>query len=130
MVTSDISNIVSFKKDDGNTYDFNDKYIGLKALDDNMFVFSVEAPQEIVGESMLFFESLKIFEPMSVDIGGTGDIRCYFKGVSPIVGKGPSIDGVSKNGFFTITLQELKPAVEDPEEDHVCVGCGFHNFTG
>ena len=74
MVTSDISNIVSFKKDDGNTYDFNDKYIGLKALDDNMFVFSVEAPQEIVGESMLFFESLKIFEPMSVDIGGTGDI--------------------------------------------------------
>ncbi|WP_295721828.1 hypothetical protein [uncultured Methanobrevibacter sp.] len=126
MVNSDISNIVAFKKDDGNSFEFNDKYIRLKSLDENIFVFSVEAPQEIVGESMLFFESLKIFEP----IGGTGDIRCYFKGVSPIVGKGPSINGVHKNAFFTITLQELKPAVDDPEEDHVCVGCGFHNFQG
>lgn len=126
MATSEISNIVLFKREDGDKFEFDDKYVGLKALKDDIFVFTVNAPQEVVGKSMIFFEGLKMFEPLKVDIGGTGDIPCYFKGVSPVVNKGEKVS--PNSAFFTITLQELKNA-PNFEEEHECVNCGFHNFT-
>ncbi|MCI6774914.1 hypothetical protein [Methanobrevibacter boviskoreani] len=126
MTNNEISNVVLFKRGDGDKFEFDDKFVRLKALDEDMFVFTVNAPQEIVGKSMIFFEGLKMFEPVKVDIGGTGDIPCYFKGVSPIVNKGSN--GLGNNAFFTITLQELKNPPKF-EEEHECVNCGFHNFT-
>lgn len=130
MPSSSIGNIVSFKKQNNDYYEFNDKYVGLKLLDNHVFVFSIEAPQEEIGRSMMFFDSLDMFEPILVDIGGTGNIPCYFKGVSPVVGKGSGGNGRQGDGFYTITLQELVNAPPDVEAEHECVGCGFHNFTG
>ncbi|MGN1363484.1 MAG: hypothetical protein ACI4VU_07265 [Methanobrevibacter sp.] len=129
MPSNDISNVVLFKRQNDDYYEFDDKYVGLKMLDNNVFVFSIEAPQEEVGKSMMFFENIAMFEPILVDIGGTGNIPCYFKGVSPVVGKGPMMNGTHKNAFYTVTLQELVNAPPDVEEEHECVGCGFHNFT-
>jgi hypothetical protein len=58
-----------------------------------------------------------------VDIGGTGDIKCDFKGVSPVLKNKEN----SNQYFISATLQEDKQY--DPLEEEkceTCSGCGFH----
>jgi hypothetical protein len=58
-----------------------------------------------------------------VDIGGTGDIKCDFKGISPVLKNKDEIDKY----FLSATLHEYKKY--DPLEEEkceTCSGCGFH----
>ena len=67
--------------------------------------------------------TVKLGEPIMVDIGGTGDIKCDFKGISPILKNKDEFDQY----FISATLQEDKQY--DPIEEEkceTCSGCGFH----
>ena len=56
-----------------------------------------------------------------MDIGGTGEIPCYMKSLSPIVGRGPKkTNGEHLNGIFTLSLQQIV-AAPDPEEEQNCL---------
>jgi len=60
-----------------------------------------------------------------VDIGGTGEIPCYMKSLSPIVGRGPKkTNGEHLNGIFTLSLQQIV-AAPDPEEEQNCLNCAL-----
>ncbi|MBR1611603.1 MAG: hypothetical protein IJ672_09015, partial [Methanobrevibacter sp.] len=70
-----------------------------------------------------YFKRFKLGEPILVDIGGTGDMRCEFKGISPVLKNKDEMDQY----FISATLQEDKQY--DPVEEEkceTCSGCGFH----
>ena len=122
---SDIANVVQFKKENGEEFNFDDKYVKLTALEDKLLVFKFEAPQEILKEGRDFFEKFNTYEQIKVDIGGTGDISCYLKSLSPIVGRGPKkTNGEYLNGIFTVSIQQIVKA-PDLEEEHNCMNCAL-----
>ena len=86
---SDIARIVIFKKDNGEEFIFDDKYVQITSLENKMMIFKFEAPQEKLKEGTDFFSKFNSYEQIKVDIGGTGDIPCYLKSLSHIVGRGP-----------------------------------------
>ena len=98
MVSNEIGTNIIFKKQLGLNYEIDQKYVG-------------------------YFKRFKLGEPILVDIGGTGDIRCDFKGLSPVLKSKDEFDQY----FISATLQEDKKY--DPIEEEkceTCSGCGFH----
>lgn len=85
---SDIARIVIFKKENGEEFTFDDKYVQLTSLENKMLIFKFEASQDILKEGAEFFSTSNTYEQIKVDIGGTGEIPCYMKSLSPIVGRG------------------------------------------
>ena len=79
-----------------------------------------------IGTNVIFKKQLGLnyeIEPILVDIGGTGDIKCDFKGLSPVLKNNDELDQY----FISATLQEDKQY--DPLEEEkceTCSGCGFH----
>ena len=97
---TDIARIVIFKKENGEEFTFDDKYVQLTSLENT-------------------------YEQIKVDIGGTGEIPCYMKSLSPIVGRGPKkTNGEHLNGIFTLSLQQIV-AAPDPEEEQNCLDCAL-----
>ena len=47
--------------------------------------FNFRVPGDLINEIEAYFKRFKLGEPILVDIGGTGDIKCDFKGISPIL---------------------------------------------
>ena len=114
---SDIARIVIFKKENGEEFTFEDKYVQLTSLENKMLIFKFEASQDILKEGAEFFSTFNTYEQIKVDIGGTGEIPCYMKSLSPIVGRGPKkTNGEHLNGIFTLSLQQIV-AAPDPEEE-------------
>ena len=119
MSTSEIGTNVIFKKQLGLNYEIDQKYVGLKMKENNNFRIPVALKDDV--ES--YFKRFKLGEPILVDIGGTGDIRCEFKGISPVLKNKNEFDQY----FLSATLQEDKEY--DPIEEEkceTCSGCGFH----
>ncbi len=122
---SDIATIIIFKKENGEEFIFDDKYVQLTSLENKMLIFRFEAPQDILKEGAEFFSNFKTYEHIKVDIGGTGDIPCYLKSLSPIIGRGPKkTNGEYLNGIFTLSLQQIVKA-PDLEEEHNCQTCAL-----
>ena len=118
---SDIARIVIFKKDNGEEFIFDDKYVQITSLENKMMIFKFEAPQEKLKEGTDFFSKFNSYEQIKVDIGGTGDIPCYLKSLSHIVGRGPKkTNGEHLNGIFTLSLQQIV-AAPDAEEEQNCL---------
>ncbi len=101
---SDIATIIIFKKENGEEFIFDDKYVQLTSLENKMLIFRFEAPQDILKEGAEFFSNFKTYEHIKVDIGGTGDIHL--------------------NGIFTLSLQQIVKA-PDLEEEHNCQTCAL-----
>ena len=123
MSSSEIGTNVIFKKQLGLNYEIDQKYVGLKMKENNILSFNFRVPQELIGEIEAYFKRFKLGEPIMVDIGGTGDIKCDFKGVSPVLKNKEN----SNQYFISATLQEDKQY--DPLEEEkceTCSGCGFH----
>lgn len=123
MSSSEIGTNVIFKKQLGLNYEIDQKYVGLKMKENNVLSFNFRVPQELIGEIEAYFKRFKLGEPIMVDIGGTGDIKCDFKGVSPVLKNKEN----SNQYFISATLQEDKQY--DPLEEEkceTCSGCGFH----
>ena len=122
---SDIARIVIFQKDNGEEFIFDDKYVQITSLENKMMIFKFEAPQEKLKEGTDFFSKFNSYEQIKVDIGGTGDIPCYLKSLSHIVGRGPKkTNGEHLNGIFTLSLQQIV-AAPDAEEEQNCLNCAL-----
>ncbi|MCI5737057.1 MAG: hypothetical protein MR277_03455 [Methanobrevibacter ruminantium] len=122
---SDIARIVIFKKENGEEFTFDDKYVQLTSLENKMLIFKFEASQDILKEGAEFFSTFNTYEQIKVDIGGTGEIPCYMKSLSPIVGRGPKkTNGEHLNGIFTLSLQQIV-AAPDSEEEQNCLNCAL-----
>ena len=123
MSTSDIGNNVIFKKQLGLNYEIDQKYVGLKMKENNILSFNFRVPGDLKDEVEGYFKRFKMSEPILVDIGGTGDIRCEFKGLSPVLKSKDELDKY----FISATLQEDKQYNPLEEEKcETCSGCGFH----
>ena len=123
MSTSDIGNNVIFKKQLGLNYEIDQKYVGLKMKENNVLSFNFRVPGSLIDEVESYFKRFKLGEPILVDIGRTGDIKCDFKGISPVIKSKDEMDRY----FISATLQEDK--YYDPLEEEkceTCSGCGFH----
>ena len=123
MPSNEIGTNVIFKKQLGLNYEIDQKYVGLKMKENNILSFNFRVPGELIGEIEAYFKRFKLGEPIMVDIGGTGDIKCDFKGVSPVLKNKKD----SNQYFISATLQEDKQY--DPLEEEkceTCSGCGFH----
>ena len=123
MPSDEIGTNVIFKKQLGLNYEIDQKYVGLKMKENNILSFNFRVPEYLINEIEAYFKRFKLGEPILVDIGGTGDIRCYFKGISPILKNKNELDQY----FISATLQEDKQY--DPIEEEkceTCSGCGFH----
>ena len=123
MSTSDIGNNVIFKKQLGLNFEIDQKYVGLKMKENNILSFNFRVPVDLKDEVEGYFKRFKMGEPILVDIGGTGDIRCEFKGLSPVLKSKDELDKY----FISATLQEDKQYNPLEEEKcETCSGCGFH----
>ena len=120
MSSDEIGTTVLFKKQLGLNYEIDQKYVGLKMKENNILSFNF---RELKDEIEEYFRRFKLGEPILVDIGGTGDIKCDFKGISPVLKNKDEFDQY----FISATLQEDK--TYDPVEEEkcdTCSGCGFH----
>ena len=123
MSSDEIGTTVLFKKQLGLNYEIDQKYVGLKMKENNILSFNFRVPGELKDEIEEYFRRFKSGEPILVDIGGTGDIKCDFKGISPVLKNKDEFDQY----FISATLQEDK--TYDPVEEEkcdTCSGCGFH----
>lgn len=125
MTSSDIDNIVIFKKQLGLNYEIDQKFVGLKIKENNIFSFNFRVPLKEKDEIIEYFSKFKMTEPILVDIGNTGNISCYFRGISPVIKKE---DNGVEYYFISLTLQEIEkiPPSDQEEMDHTCINCGFH----
>ena len=123
MSSDEIGTTVLFKKQLGLNYEIDQKYVGLKMKENNILSFNFRVRGELKDEIEEYFRRFKLGEPILVDIGGTGDIKCDFKGISPVLKNKDEFDQY----FISATLQEDK--TYDPVEEEkcdTCSGCGFH----
>ena len=123
MSTSEIGNNITFKKQLGLNFEIDQKYVGLKMKENNILSFNFRVPGSLKDEVESYFKRFKLGEPILVDIGGTGDIRCDFKGLSPVL--------KNKNEFDQYFISAILH--EDKQYDHLeeekcesCSGCGCH----
>ena len=123
MSSNDIGTNVLFKKQLGLNYEIDQKYVGLKMKENNILSFNFRVPGDLINEIEAYFKRFKLGEPILVDIGGTGDIKCDFKGISPVLKNKDEFDQY----FISATLQEDKQYNPLEEEKcETCSGCGFH----
>lgn len=115
---SDISENIIFKKDSGEELDIKQKYVGLKIRPHGIMTVNFRSPEEEMNRIKGYFENFRTLEPVKVDIGETGNIECYFKGVSPLLEK--KDDGGLTYFFLSVTLQELKNNEDEPQTGGCC----------
>ncbi|MDZ4172086.1 MAG: hypothetical protein U1C19_07945 [Methanobacteriaceae archaeon] len=111
---------VIFKKDNAETISLQEKYVGLKSRPNGLLAVNFRTPEDEINNLKEFFESFQNDEPIKMDIGGTGDIECSFKGISPIL---EQKDTAGFTYFFlSVTLQDIKK-MKTMEQPPNC-GCG------
>ena len=115
---------VIFKQEYGNELLVNQAHVGIRTKEDGMMSFNLRVPKDQITDIESYFKGFKIPEPILIDIACTGNIYCYFKGISPIIEK-------PEYSFISVTVQELKQEIVDEEQEigipaHECVGCGLH----
>ena len=116
---SEISENIIFKKDSGEKVEVPQKFVGLKARQEGILTVNFRIPKENVEDVKNFFERFRDSQGLTYDIGNTGEVECYFKGVSPLLQQ--KDDSGFEYYFLSVTIQELKDEYED--EPPSC-GCG------
>lgn len=115
---------VIFKQEYGNELLVNQAHVGIRTKEDGIMSFNLRVPKDQISDIESYFKGFKIPEPILIDIACTGNIHCYFKGISPVIEK-------PEYSFISVTVQELKQEIVDEEQEigipaHECVGCGLH----
>lgn len=119
-IMSEISENIIFKKDSGEKVEILQKFVGLKARQDGILAINFRAPKENIDDVKNFFEGFLDSQQLTYDIGDTGEVECYFKGVSPLLKQ--KDDAGFEYFFLSVTLQEMKS--ECDEEEYPSCGCG------
>ncbi|MDR3223686.1 MAG: hypothetical protein LBT66_08170 [Methanobrevibacter sp.] len=103
---SEISENVIFKTDHDAKLELNENFVGLRIRKDGIMSINFRCSEENMDRVIEFFGSFKGSNPFTMDIGNTGDIDCYFKGISSVLRK------TDETGypycFVSVTAQELK----------------------
>ena len=123
MTNSNIDNIVIFKKKLGRNLEIDQKYVGLRTGENKILTVKLRVLEKDKEEIIDFFHKFSLGEPISLDIGNTGDIKCYFKGISPEIEKE---DNGTYYYLIAITLQEIENVPCEEDESHSCSNCGLH----
>lgn len=124
MASSNIDNVVVFKKEIGRELEIDQKYVGLKMGENNILTVNFRVLEKEKEEILDYFKRFKIGEPIFFDIGNTGDIICNFMGISPVI---EQKDAGTDYYFIAATLQEIKKVLPDEKDlGHECHGCGLH----
>lgn len=123
MTSTNIDNIVIFKKELGRQLEIDQKYVGLKTGENKLLTVNLRVLEKDKDEILDYFQRFKLGEPISFDIGNTGDINCYFKGISPAIKQN---DKGTEYYLIAVTLQEIKKTLPDDNLDHNCTNCGLH----
>ena len=115
---------VIFKQEYGNELLVNQAHVGIRTKEDGMMSFNLRVPKDQINDIESYFKGFKIPEPILIDIACTGNIHCYFKGISPIIEK-------PEYSFISVTVQVLIQEIVDEEQEigipaDECVGCGLH----
>ncbi len=117
---SEITSEVIFKKENGESVSLLEKYVGLHSRAEGMLTINFRTPEAEMNDLKEFFESFQSDQIVKVDIGGTGDIDCSFKGMSPIL---PQTDNAGFPYFtLSVTLQDINK-MKAYNESPGC-GCG------
>lgn len=116
---SEISENIAFKKDSGENIEVPQKFVGLKARQEGILTINFRIPKENVEDVKNFFEGFRDSQTLTYDIGNTGEVQCYFKGVSPLLQQ--KDEAGFEYYFLSVTLQELKDDYDD--ELPSCSGC-------
>ncbi|KZX16304.1 hypothetical protein MBCUT_09170 [Methanobrevibacter cuticularis] len=118
---SEIDENIIFKKDSNEELDIAQKFVGLKLRQEGILTVNFRSPKEEMDEIKKFFDGLKASEHLIYNIGNTGDVSCYFKGVAPLL---EQTDDTGFNYFFlSVTLQELNEISDDVVTSHF--GCNL-----
>ncbi|WP_409200919.1 hypothetical protein [Methanobrevibacter sp. DSM 116169] len=123
MTSNNIDNIVIFKKELGRQLEIDQKYVGIKTTENNIFKVNLRVPENLKDEVLDYFKKFQIAEPISFDIGNTGDINCLFRGTSPVI---ENDDNGTKYYLISVILEEVKKVLPDETEGHTCSNCGLH----
>lgn len=125
MSSSEIDNTVTFKKELGLDFKIDQHYVGLKIKENNILSFNFRLPESLKNDVESYFKRFKIGEPIKIDIGGTGDISCYFKGTSPVIRQE---DMGTEYYFISLTVQEIEKitSVDEAQMCDTCTNCGRH----
>jgi len=106
---NELNGDVLFQKSSGSErigedkFEVKQEYVTLISKPGGILVINIKAPKvESIGIHG-FFEGLTDMEPITMNIANTGDIKCYFKGISPVV-MDEEEESVQK---FSVTFQEL-----------------------
>lgn len=117
---SEIGQNVIFKKESGEMISLQEKFVRLQSRAGGLLTVNFRAPEEEMITLKEFFKLFQNDEVVKIDIGGTGDINCSFKGISPI------LEHKDETGFpyfaLSITLQDLAK-LNQSDEPPAC-GCG------
>jgi hypothetical protein len=117
---SEIIPEVILKKEGGESISVLEKYVGLHSRAEGMLTINFKTPEAEMNDLKEFFESFQNDESLKVDIGGTGDIECSFKGMSPIL---PQTDNAGFPYFtLSVTLQDINKM--KAYDDKPGCGCG------
>lgn len=103
---SEINDNIIFEKDSGEKVEILQKYVGLKARQEGILTVNFRTPPEIIDDIKTFFTGFKASEALIYDIGQTGKVKCYFKGIAPLLQR--TDDTGFEYSFLSVTLQELK----------------------
>ena len=117
---SEIGEDVIFKKESGEIVAVLQKYVRLQSRASGLLTVNFRSPEEEMVSLKEFFLLFENDELVKIDIGGTGDIECSFKGMSPI------LQHKDETGFpyfsLSVTLQDMHK-LNQPDEPPAC-GCG------
>ncbi|GAA5818856.1 MAG: conserved hypothetical protein [Methanobrevibacter sp. CfCl-M3] len=118
---SEISEDIIFKTNFNEKLELNEKFVRLKIKKDGIMSINFRCNEKNMNEVIKFFGNFKGSNPFIMNIGDTGDIHCYFKGISPMLRK------VDETGypysFVSVTAQELKTPVQNEESEEKSCGC-------
>ncbi|KZX12233.1 hypothetical protein [Methanobrevibacter curvatus] len=118
----EIDDNVLFKLEDGKVLELHQNLVRLKTREGGLLTVNIRSPTRIMEKIQEFFEGLHSNVLLSMDIGGTGDIKTYFRGVSPVLQQ--KNEAGLPYSFLSITLQEIKKFVPADDEPHC--GCNIN----
>ncbi|MDR2873508.1 MAG: hypothetical protein LBV42_01990 [Methanobrevibacter sp.] len=113
-----ISDKVIFKKDSGEKIEVKEKFVGLKIRKDKIMSINFRCPENDINPIKEFFGKFKGNSPFKLNIGETGDIPCYFKGISPVLKQ--TDEAGFQYYFVSVTAQELGTPKPKNLEDCEC----------
>ncbi|MDR0912318.1 MAG: hypothetical protein LBM96_06940 [Methanobrevibacter sp.] len=117
---SEIKENILFKLENGEVLELHQNLVGIKTREGGLWIINIRSHVIIMGKIQEFFDGLRDNMEVNVDIGETGDVKTYFRGISPVLQK--TNDQGAPYAFVSITLQESNKfvPVEDEDDGHCC----------